>query len=350
MNGRFTLIFLTILNTITSMEKPPQKPSVPSNDKKSHIIRPTRPVLKGSIISSPIPRHQSSKELSQSINQKIGPNLMAAIHDGDYQRVKELLLIRSTAVNFVSSAQETPLYAALTTKTYNHKIFTNLLAHHADLNRPVKDKTPFEWALEKNNPRAALRLIYAGATVQEQKKKELLSQELFYQLSRTKEKIKIKQIQQLLVYFDSVNFHSATGLANYTDDDTPLLCTIREPKNFNKAVFKMVLEKSDVNFCARNGLSPLYKAILFDNEDAALELLMEEAQYEYSMPYYQGKSLSVWQLAEQLKMTRVVQTIEQLTQQANAAHAVDKEALVDQLVRQTTPRRTTLPHAEAPKP
>jgi ankyrin repeat protein len=340
MNHKFTLIFLTVIGTTINMEKP-QKP-----DSKSHIVRPTR--LKGSIISPAVPRHQSSKELYQSANQKIGPELMAAIHDDEYSRVKELLLIKGSAANYVSSQQETPLYAALTANKYNHKIFAKLLAHHADLNRPVKDKTPFELALQRNNPRAALRLIYTGANVHEEKKKELLAQELFYQLTRTKEKMKI---EHLLGYFESLNIHATTNISNNTgDNDTPLLCTIKEPKNFNETAFEKVLEKSDVNFCARNGLSPLYKAILFDNENVALRLLMEEAHYEYAMPFFQGKSLSVLELAEQMKMKRVIQTIQQLAQQANAARTVDKDALVAQLVRQTTPRRTKSPRETVQKP
>lgn len=347
MNYSYACVVLIIAGSSFTMEKP-LRPSHPASGSKSQMIRPTR--LKGSVITTPIPRTQSSKEVSDSINQRVGSNLIAAIQDGDYEEVKKLLMTRNAAANFMSPTNETPLFVALTAPNYNHKILIRLLAYYADPNKSVSNKTPFELAIEKNNQRAALQLIYAGAMVQEHKKRELLQSELFYQLSRPQEKINIARIQHVLRCFDSVNFHPTSDLNNLGNQDTPLLCTIQEPNKFNAAVFQAVLKKSIASRNARNGLSPLYKAVLFDNEPAAVRLLMEEANYEYVMQYGKEKPLSIRELAQQMNMAQVVQTIDQLIAQKEAAQGVNKDVLVATLEKQTTPRLTKSPREAAPKP
>ncbi len=349
MNCQFALIFLIIGNTILSMDEPP-KPSNPSKaSSKSQVIRPTRPVLKGSVIT----RHQSSKELSQSINQKIGPALMEAVHDGDYERVKELLLIKSTAVNFVSPTQETPLYAALMAPNYHHKILLKFLACHADLTKVVKNKKPVALALEKENLKAALALFYAGAPITEETilDPSFLAKELFYEIKKGR----LDRIKKLIKLNAPINIRRKQDQTGNGEEETPLLCTIDVPEKFNRDIFEEIVAIADVNFCAENKLSPLYKAVLCNNEEAACLLVLKDADSQYTMPLYQDQSPNILQLAALMKMTELVKTINsiKLSKSISAEKLKEKinaDELFAQLVRQTTPRRTKSPRAEAPKP
>lgn len=137
--------------------------------------------------------------------------------------------------------------------------------------------------------------------------------------------------------------------------ETPLLCTIDVPKKFNRDIFEEIVAVADVNFCAQTGLSPIHKAILWNNEEAARLLVLKDADTETTVPFYQEKSLTILQLAERMKMTELAKTINSLKRSKSALEEkvkekIDKDELVAQLVRQTTPRRTKSPRAEVPKP
>lgn len=314
MNCRCTLILLTVMSISTGMEQQ-TKPSSPSQGSKSQIVGPTRPV-------APVDRHHSTKELSQSLTNSIGVHLMAAIEAGDYSEVKRLLMTQDSAANFVTKTQETPLYAALTAPKYNHKIFTKLLAYRADLMQKVKGKQPFDLAVEKENYKAALALIYAGFPITQETVLDplFLAKELFYEIK----KARVDRIRHLLALNTPVNIHSTKDPKNSLgDEDTPLLCTITDQKDFNKQLFDLILRKADTNFCARRGLSPLQKAIAVGNEIAAIELLNKAADYKLSVKI-QNKEVSLQKLAQEMNLTIIAAAIEKKIKSEETRQALIK--------------------------
>lgn len=349
---RFALIFLTVIGTNFGMEKPPKHRTVNTHDDKpgSHIR------YAGSAVITHQPKPASSKGvLVRSTTKRLASDLIDAVKNGQYDRVKALLA-GNARVNpeITDDTQETPLFAAITAPTYHDKILARLLEAGADPNQKVRGIAPVTQALSsKSTRKAVLRLLYAGVKTHEKivLDSDFLADELFYEIKKQR----VDRIKQLLKLNAPVNIRTKKDTTDNGERETPLLCTIDVPKKFNRDIFEEIVAIADINFCAQNGLSPIHKAVLWNNEEAARLLVLKDADTETTVPFYQEKSLTILQLAERMKMTELVKTINSLKLSKSALEEkvkekIDKDELVAQLVRQTTPRRTKSPRAEVPKP
>ena len=340
MNHRYSLIILSCIGALPAMEQPPRRKS------RSGIITH----LEGSGKNI---QHLSTKGhlVRSATSQRLATDLVTAVQESDYDRVK-LLLAGNAPVNPDTPNQEAPLFEALAANIYNDKIFAKLLQYHADPNRSSGHITPLAQAITNGNSKAALRLIYAGATLLEPIKIDpiILIKELFYKINKSQ----LDHIRHLLALGAPINVHSPSKKPIDDEQDTPLLCTIRDSKDFNPPLFELILERADVNFCARGGLSPLYKAILFSNEAAALRLINHGADLEYEIPFYQEKSLNIEQLAAAMNMPKLIAMIKSLHEKQKSAQkqlavSVSRDELIATLDAQSTPL-TKSPRAEAQKP
>lgn len=350
----YTLIFLSI-GTSFSMEKPPKKDTSEISHSKSdkHVHGSKVKYKSGSkIITHPSKPASSKGALVRSATQRLGLDLIDAVKQGEYSRVKSLLAAGSNLVNpeITDDTKETPLFAAIEAQPYNDKILAKLLEHHANPDQKVRGIAPLTQALTLKREKAALRLMYSEAKTNEDVvlTPEFMGRELFYEI----EKKRIARVKLLVKLGAPVNIRHDSDEG---EKDTPLLAAIDVPEKFNKDIFEEVAAIADVNLCAQNGLSPLYKAVLWNNEEAARFLVLRDANVEYRMPFYQKTSFSVLQLAQQMNMNELITTIKSLELSKSSSteklkERIDKDKLVAELTRQSTPRRTTSPRAAVPKP
>lgn len=354
MKSCYTLIFLSI-GTSFNMEKPPvkDKSEIASNKSDKHVHGSHVKYKSGSkIITHPSKPASCKGALVRSTTQRLRQDLIDAVKQGEYDRVKSLLAGNASVNPLVSDeTSETPLFAAIEAEKYHDKILAKLLEHHADPDQKVRGIAPLTQALKLKREKAALRLLYAHAKTSEDihLSQEFLSRELFYEI----EKKRLDRIKILISLNAPINIQIKSDNG---EKDTPLLAAIDVPEKYSKDVFEEVAAIADVNLCAADkGLSPLQKAVLWNNEEAALFLVVRDANLEHSMPLYQKTSFSILQLAQQMNMNELVTTIKSLElSRSNPTEKlkerIDKDKLVAELTRQSTPRRTTSQRAAVPKP
>lgn len=354
MKSWYALIFLNVCTSF-NMERPPQKDQTEIARGKSNKHAHGSHVKYKS--GSKIITHQSKPAsckgvLVRSTTQRLRQDLIDAVKQGEYDRVKSLLA-GNALVNRTESEDttETPLFAAIEAEKYHDKIVAKLLEHRADPNQKVRGIAPLTQALTLKREKAALRLLYAQAEINDavSLSQEFLSRELFYEI----EKKRLDRVRILISLNAPINIQTRSDNG---DKDTPLLAAIDVPEKYNKHIFEEVAAIADVNLCAiDNGLSPLHKAVLWNNEEAALFLVLKDADLNRSLPLYQQTSFSILELAQQMNMYELVTTIKSLelsksnsTQQLK--ERIDRDKLVAELNRQSTPRRTKSPPAAVPKP
>lgn len=94
-------------------------------------------------------------------------------------------------------------------------------------------------------------------------------------------------------------------------EETLLLCAIKD-HNFNSKIFNLILAQgASVNQTAQNGLSPLHKAILFENEIAAQTLIIRGADTNAKLKINHILEFNALELAEKVGLTRIANLIRQ---------------------------------------
>lgn len=138
-------------------------------------------------------------------------------------------------------------------------------------------------------------------------KRNILSREL---LQAVKDKQKDK-VRALLARKAQIDVHFFTDTQDETGfENTILLTAIKEPQKYSHEILLMLLEhNANVNLAAKNGLTPLLKAILFSNKEAALALIGAEADVLPKITLFQDQSRNALELAQEMGIQEVVSAI-----------------------------------------